>query len=257
MSCEGQLIFLANNYALLSTLGYATSDGLNDSAPHCKWFNLANGATATTHKMDYDLGVDYASIPPADCLAIFAFWEFIAYGGTVTVAVKAADDSSYSTGLVTVSLGTVALGNLCGLTNKDWYAEFSGFSVSKRYWRIEITTTNSINPPIRDLILGNKIVLSKNPVAPINYSIIDDWCEAKRNSLNLELKYEGLSHADRISISDSLLKYSDVNIFALIDRDNNILFGKKLMRAYLDRHLIRLKESGVSYRAELKIIEAL
>lgn len=257
MSCEGQLCFLANDYALLSALGYATSAGQADSSNHCRWLNPISTIGAATHRLDYDLGVNFATIAPANCVAIFGFWEFVSYGGTVTVAIKAADDASYSSGLVTVSLGTVTLGDLTGIQAQDWYEEFTGFSVAKRYWRVEITTTNSINPPVRDVMLGNKILITRDPIAPLNITVEDNWSEARRNSLILELKYEGLTAVDKTTLYSRLFKYSDVITVAMIDRANKVLFGKKIMRASLDRHFFRLRENGQNYRAEIKIMEAL
>lgn len=255
MSCGSEISFIIPEPAMV------VSDGAGwQELSFSNVQRYGSGLTpSTTYTLGaFNLGSGYAAYDLPDAIYIENLRRFCDMTfNTVEVKIEAANNSGFSSGLLTDTY-TVASADCLGWYQSDFIDLLSNINAKRQYWRATLTfdePVNSINWGA--VVLGKRITLDRNPVMPFTMAIQDQYENAERNSVVLDLRFDGISFANKAAFDLALLKYADFTPVILYDPQELILFNAQVARFVILRHGFKMSRGGCDYSLDISLEEAL
>jgi len=246
----------------LNEYGYCGTTIATNGRDLCEMYNSnvpclrLSDTPVTSQSLTYDLGVDYLTeFMPADLLVVQDAINFLDLDASFDIVIESSDDN-FATISETETL-TVTDADLKGVLGRDYYSYLFNFPNRRRYWRLTFVTATPINPSLGNISFGQKFTFLKAPAYPLRGQIFDRCAEAKRNLLQLTLKFEGVTPEKKEEFDRRILAFENVIPVWLIDAENKALFNKEIIRMYFIRQAIDIRAGGYNYSVEINLEEVM
>lgn len=208
----------------------------------------------TAHEKVYDLGVDYLDFDLPTTLLIQELANFLYRDDPLTIRVRASDDSLFA--VVDEEIYNVTWGDLVGPEARDFVTSL-GFTTMRRYWKVTIETLDSRRVIVGDVFLGAVFTIDRSPAYPATFIVRDEFVEAKRFPLDLELTFKGVSPVVKARIDDKLITDHDIVPIWLYDPQDAVLFGRIVQKSLITEYNVKSNDSGYLYEISMTLEELL
>lgn len=219
-----QITFLGTKLAATTAAtGYESEKMINGARSE----TYKTNAAVTTSDVDFDYGSD---IQPD--FFLYSRADFLlAQGGTNTVKLIGSASSTFSSPSTTSEV--LSASNLYGTANED-YINFPVSTTSRRYWRAEVTSTNSYKHQYSKFYAGVAFDFGVDPYFPRTIKTQFRGTADRRVKNTFTFRWKGISNTIRNSFISKIYKYKDVNSVFLATRDyHDVLNEVRILNCWI------------------------
>lgn len=153
----------------------------------------------------------------------------------VSISVRGADDSAFTTNVYTESVSGISSSDLIGRHAEDYVLELDGDKY-RDYWEMAISTSTSHIMKLRKAYLGQWFYFGVEPDAPASFSgdVISSYRE---NRKTFSLKWKGVTNDNLRLFIDNILNYYQFNPVVLYARDwTGVLNNEKVLHCKINEY---------------------
>lgn len=185
--------------------------------------------TVTTSQLDFDVGSGSTAQPD---FLLLSRLDLIRSKDSADIAVSIEGDSSSGFGTSEVEQdASVSMTDLVGPNNRDWILSTS-FASAYRYFRVKITTTQSVVHEWALVYFGNLFDFGRDPSYPAQIRRSARVRGARKPVFTFSFEWRGISNTKRSEFLD-VYQLRDFGPVFLYDPNDYVLEGDRLICAYI------------------------
>lgn len=200
------------------------------TGPRTERFKVSSSGTSVT--WDYDLGAGVTARP--DCLVIAAAHLLRKKDSAATAWSVTGDSSSGFATTPEVKSGTFQLTDLKGPRSEDFITTFT-YSGAFRYWRFRISTTASFQQEFSKAYLCSLFDIGRDPEYGSEFRRDESDGLTRDMPYTLDLKYRGITDANRLLFNSTLWKVADACPVFAYDAGDYLLDDHRLLHCQIKR----------------------